>query len=220
MSEMSYVAFFDLDHTILKINSGEALLRRAYKNGLLSYSRLIKAYWLAVLYKFKLIDSSSIIEILGGWLAQSSVNEIEVLSDEIVENDLIPAIHTEIIDEIKIHREQGANLVILSSALTSICSRVARHLEMHSVICSELEVVNQQFTGKPVGRFCLKEEKLERMNQYLLNNNYARNDCYYYADSIDDLPVLKSVGHPICVNPDKKLKKIAHEQNWIIRIWN
>jgi HAD superfamily hydrolase (TIGR01490 family) len=115
------------------------------------------------------------------------------------------------------HRENGANLVILSSALTAICSPVAKHLEMHSVICSELEIENQHFTGKPMGKFCLKDEKLLRMNQYLLANNYTNEDSYYYGDSIDDLPVLSSVGHPVCVNPDSRLKKIAIERNWAIQ---
>ena len=217
---MRYVAFFDLDNTILKINSGEALLRRAYKNGLLSIRKLIHAYYLAILYRLKLIDPSAIIEKLNGWLAKSPVNEIETLCTEIVEKDLIPAIRPEIINEIKMHKEQGADLVILSSAIASICFRLAKHLEMHSVICSELEIVNQQYTGRPIGRFCFRDEKLHRMNQYLHTHNYAREDSYYYADSIDDLPVLQAVGHPVCVNPDKSLEKIARVNHWIIQPWN
>jgi HAD superfamily hydrolase (TIGR01490 family) len=217
---MRYVAFFDLDNTILKIKSGEALLRKAYKNGFLSNWKLINAYYLATLYKINLIDSSIIIDKLSGLLAKSPVNEIETLCNEIVEKDLIPAIRSKIIHEIKMHKEQGADLVMLSSAIASICFPMASHLEMHSVICSELEVVNQQYTGRPIGKFCFKEEKLDRMNRYLHFNNYAREDSYYYADSIDDLPVLQSVGHPVCVNPDKSLKKIAREHNWIIHTWD
>jgi putative phosphoserine phosphatase/1-acylglycerol-3-phosphate O-acyltransferase len=214
---MTYVAFFDLDHTILKINSGEALLRRAYKNGQLSTWKLIHAYYLAISHKLKLIDSSAIIKTLGTWLAKASVDDIEKLCNEIAEKDLIPAIRPEIINEIRMHRDKGANLVILSSALTTICSPVAKHLEMHSVICSELEVLNFRYTGQSIGKFCLKDEKLHRMNQYLLSNNYSSKDCYYYGDSIDDLPVLSSVGYPVCVNPDSRLKKIALERNWSIQ---
>jgi hypothetical protein len=59
---MRYIAFFDVDNTILKINSGEAFLRRAYKNGLLSTWKLIKAYYLAILYRLKIIHPSTIIE--------------------------------------------------------------------------------------------------------------------------------------------------------------
>jgi HAD superfamily hydrolase (TIGR01490 family) len=216
---MSYAAFFDLDNTILKINSGEALLRRAYQNGSLSTWKLMNAYYLAILYKLNLIDPSTIIEKLSSWLAKSAVNDIESLCLEMVEKDLIPAVRPEIMNAIKMHKEQGAKLVILSSAITSICYRLAEHLGMDSVICSELEVVNQQYTGSPVGKFCFRDEKLNRMNQYLHTNNYSLEDAYYYADSIDDLAVLRSVGHPVCVNPDKSLERIARERQWAIYTW-
>ncbi len=217
---MRYTAFFDLDNTILKTNSGEALIRRAYQNRLLSIWRLIYVFCLVILYKLKLVDPSTIIEKIGSWLAKSSVNQIEILCNEIVTKDLIPAIRPEIISEIKIHREKGANLVILSSAIASICFPLAKYLEMHSVICSELEVVNQQYTGRPIKKFCFRDEKLNRLNQFLHNNNFTFEDSYYYADSIDDLPVLQKVGHPVCVSPDKSLEKIARKNNWIIYLWD
>lgn len=217
---MSYVAFFDLDNTILKINSGEALLHRAYKNGLLSTWRLINAYRMAILYKFHLTDPLKIIEKLNKWLANASINEIETLCAEIVEKDLIPAIHPEIITEIRKHKEQGAHLVILSSAINSICFRIAQHLEMHSVISSELEVLNQHYTGRPKGRFCFRNEKLNRINQYLQTTNFTLEDSWYFADSIDDLTVLQAVGHAICINPDARLEKIACKNNWVIHKWD
>jgi len=217
---MRYAAFFDLDNTILKINSGESFLRRAYKNGFLSNRRLIHAYCLGILYKFKVIDPLAIIEKLNGWLAKAPVNDIETLCNEIVEKDLIPAIHPEMIPEIKKHKEKGAIVVILSSVIAPVCLRLAEYLEMDSVICSEMEVINQRYTGRPIGKFCFRDEKLSRMNQYLHNNNYAHEESYYYADSIDDLPVLQSVGHPVCVNPDKNLEKIAREKNWVILAWD
>lgn len=216
---MRYVAFFDLDNTILNINSGEALLRRAYKNGILSTRKLINTYYLSILYKVNLIDSLEIIEKLAAWLAESAVNDIESLSNEIVEKDLIPAIRSQIITEMQIHKEQGAQLVILSSALASICFPLAKHLGMNAVICSELEIVNQHYTGRTKAGFCIKNEKLNRMNQYLLANRYSQEDSFYYADSIDDLPVLDSVGHAVCVNPDKRLEKIARECGWVIHKW-
>jgi len=217
---MRYVAFFDLDNTILKINSGESFLRRAYKNGFLSNRKLIHAYCLGLLYKFKVIDPLAIIEKLNGWLAKAPVNDIENLCHEIVEKDLIPAIHPEMIPEIKRHKEKGAVVVILSSVIAPVCLRLSEYLGMDSVLCSEMEVINQRYTGRPIGRFCFRDEKLNRMNQYLHIHNYAHEESYYYADSIDDLPVLQSVGHPVCVNPDKNLEKIAREQDWVIHIWD
>ena len=91
---------------------------------------------------------------------------------------------------------------------------------MHTVICSEPELVNQHYSGRPETGFCFRDEKLNRMNQYLQLNHFTLHDAWYYADSIDDLPVLQSVGHAICVNPDKQLEKIARKQNWVIHTWD
>ena len=216
---MKYAAFFDLDHTILKINSGEALIRGANRLGLLSTGKLIKAYFLAILYKRSLMDPLKVIEKLSSWLTESPVNEVDTLCEEIVEKDLVPAIRPQMIDEIRKHKKLGAHLVILSSAIAPVCFRLAKHLEMDAVTCTELEVDKQQFTGRAKLGFCFRDEKLNRLNQYLQTNNFTREDSFYYADSIDDLPVLQSVGHAVCVNPGKRLKKKAREQNWIIKSW-
>jgi HAD superfamily hydrolase (TIGR01490 family) len=216
---MSYAAFFDLDHTILKINSGEALLRRAYKKGLLSTWKLINAYCLATGYKVHLADPLKIIEKISGWLAGATINDIENLCSEIVEKDLIPAIRQEIVSEIRMHKAEGAHLVILSSAIASICQPIAKHLEMHAVICSELEVDGQHYTGRTNAGFCFKDEKLNRMNQYLKANNLTAEDSWYYADSTDDIPVWQAVGHAVCINPDRRLEKIARENKWVIHKW-
>lgn len=216
---MGYIAFFDLDHTIVRVNSGEALLRQAHKKRILSTSKLFNALFLALLYKLKIIDPATIIEKLGGWLTGYPVESIEKLCGEIVEKDLIPAIRPEIICEIKKHKQQGAELVILSSAIASICNPLAKYLEMGTVISSELEVVDQKYTGHPLGKFCFREEKLNRISSYFESKNYKFEDAFYYADSIDDLPVLQSVGHPVCINPDRRLRKIAQKRNWVIYNW-
>jgi HAD superfamily hydrolase (TIGR01490 family) len=213
---MSYVAFFDLDHTILKINSGEALLRRAYKNRLLSTGKLIRVYCLFVFYKAHLTDPLTIIEKISGWLTESTVDEIEMLCNEIVVKDLIPAIRPEIITRIKRHKAEGARVVILSSAITSICTPLAIYLGMDLVIGSELEIINRKYTGRTVNGFCFRDEKLNRMKQYLQANNLTLQNSWYYGDSTDDLPVLKSVGHAVCVAPGRKLKKIARENRWMV----
>ncbi len=211
---MKYAAFFDLDHTLISINSGEALLHRAYRNGVLSTRNLIHAYILALLYKAHILDPLTLIERFGGWLAQSKVSDIENLCRELVEKELTPALRPQMIREIKFHREQGAEVVMLSSAIYPVANLLSAYLEMHAVICSELEVLDQRYTGRPVGRFCFREEKLIRMKQYLQRNQYTLENSYYYADSMDDLPVLQSVGHPVCVHPDRGLKKTARDHHW------
>ena len=54
---------------------------------------------------------------------------------------------------------------------------------------------------------------------YCDKNIYSASDAWYYGDSISDLTALKAVGNPVCVNPDKKLKKEALKRVWKILTW-
>ncbi len=95
-----------------------------------------------------------------------------------------------------------SKVVILSSALDLICNEMSLRLGMDDIICSTLESEDGYLTGKPCGRFCYGEEKLIRLMAYCRNNTMNPSDSWYYSDSISDLPVLSSVGNPVCVNPD------------------
>jgi phosphoserine phosphatase len=90
---------------------------------------------------------------------------------------------------------------------------------MDGVICTELEVRKGLLTGKPVGKYCFRDEKLLRLKEYCEERNYPLGNVAYYADSIDDLPALEVVGHPVCIAPDKKLTKIAQQRGWQIHDW-
>jgi len=91
---------------------------------------------------------------------------------------------------------------------------------MDDIICSDIEVKNGYLTGRPRGRLCFGEEKKSRLREYCEKNNTKTSDAWYYGDSISDLPALSSVGNPLCVNPDKKLKKAAHKRGWKTLRWH
>jgi phosphoserine phosphatase len=90
---------------------------------------------------------------------------------------------------------------------------------MDDVICTELEFIDGRFTGNLKGSYCHGREKLSRARRYCLDQDVSMKDSYYYADSINDLPVLEEVGIPVCVTPDKKLELIAMKRGWRISRW-
>ncbi len=74
-----YVAFFDLDKTILSVNSGSALVREAYRRGVMNTSDLLNAIYLSWLYKFHLRDTSLIVSGMGRWLKGATPDEVNAL---------------------------------------------------------------------------------------------------------------------------------------------
>lgn len=216
MDNNSYIAFFDLDRTITRVVSGRALAWGAYYKGLMNRTDMVKALFLSLSYKMKLMDPVKVIGKMITWVKGLPVKTLDNLCAEVFRDVMLPSVYSEMVQEIEMHRKNRARTVILSSALSQICRDVASHLSMNDYICTEMEVDNGYLTGRTLGALCYGEEKKKRLIMYCEKNNTLPADSWYYADSISDLPVLEAVGHPVCVNPDRELMKRAKAGNWKI----
>jgi len=99
---------------------------------------------------------------MAGWVRDVPEKIFNELSAEISRNVLIPAIYPEAVREIKMHKENGAGTVILSSTPASVGREMAKALDMDDIVCSELEVNNGLLTGRSIGPLCFGEEKAVR----------------------------------------------------------
>ncbi|HUX56388.1 MAG TPA: HAD family phosphatase [Bacteroidales bacterium] len=215
----NYIAFFDLDHTIISINSGKAFVKNAYKYGFMTGLHIITGLWLSILYKLNIKDPAKIIYTMVSWLKGVPEEQVKKLSSDVFRNYLLESIHPEILNEISYHKKNGARVVILSSSIQPLCLKVAEHLGIDDVICSDLEVNYGVYTGNTKGPICFGKEKIVRLKEYCNKNNINPIYSWYYGDDISDLLVLSSVGNPVCVNPDKKLRKAAYKKGWKILQW-
>ncbi len=216
MEIKKYAAFFDLDNTLLSINSGPVLVREAYKAGLMRASDLLNAIYLSWLYKFHLRDTALIVNGMGKWLEGVSVDKMNVLSEHVVNKYLVDAIRPAISSEIIFHKENNAEIVILSSVMIQIGRPLGVRIGADNILCTVMEVENGTFTGFAENKFCIDDEKRIRLKEYCEARNYDLSDAFYYGDSISDLPALEVVGNPVCVKPDKKLSGIARKNGWRI----
>lgn len=214
-----YYAFFDLDHTITASVSGKELVLAANKKGFMSRFDLIHALSLSMGYRMKLIKPATAIARMGKWVEGLPAAILEDLSSEIFSQVLVPSIYPQVSEELTFHRERNAGIVILSSTINPLCRMMARHLGIDDTLCSDMEDSEGILTGHTIGDFCFGEEKAIRLKSYCEKNNSSPEDAWYYGDSMDDLPVLKIVGNPVCINPEKKLSKIAVKNGWKIYFW-
>ena len=219
ISGKSYVAFFDLDHTIIKKISGKALASGAYKKGVMTGSDLLRALFIYLPYKLRIREPMNVIEDMVGWVRGVPESVFDDLCSDVVRDILLPSVFMEAKNEIEIHKKKMAKVVILSSSVSAVCREISNTLEMDDIICSDLEVKDGQFTGRPLGQLCYGQEKVTRLTEYCQINNLDTAGSWYYGDSFSDLHVLSSVGHPVCVNPDNKLKKVAIRSGWKIVRW-
>jgi HAD superfamily hydrolase (TIGR01490 family) len=216
---ISYFAFFDLDRTLIGMISGRELVKGAYRTGLMTRSGLLKAIYLSLVFRFRIKDPLKIIDHMVIWVRDIPEKKVNDLCSDLFRQVLISSIRTEGRTEIEFHKRNNAKTVILSSAISCICRDVAVNLGIDDIICSDLEVEDGTFTGLPKGKICYGNEKAVRLQMYCEKNNSTPREAWYYGDSVSDLPVLSLVGHPVCVNPDRKLKKIAEKEGWEIKYW-
>jgi HAD superfamily hydrolase (TIGR01490 family) len=213
---MNYVAFYDLDGTIIKGNSGKVLIKHAYRTGLISKQYVLWGFYLSILYKLKLKDPVIIISTITKWLKGKDISAINDLTARIFTMYLIKLIRPEVVESISFHKGKGAKIVMLSSSIDPVCRRVADYLKMDDIICTLLETNNGILTGQPDGSFCFNEEKTERLFSYCEINNTSPDLAWYYGDSIADLHTLGVVGNPVCVYPDRRLGREAKKRGWKI----
>lgn len=216
----NYIAFFDLDGTITRAISGKELVRSAFRKGLMTRTNFAYAIYLSIAFKLRVKDPLKIVNDMVRWVKGISEKTMNDLCSEVFREVLLPSVYAEARSEIKAHKEKNSKVVILSSSLAQICQQVAKNMEMDDIICSDLEVINGYLTGRARGSLCFGGEKLIRLKEYCKKNNINSEDAWYYGDSISDLPALSSVGNPVCVNPDKKLKKAALKRGWKILSWD
>jgi HAD superfamily hydrolase (TIGR01490 family) len=213
-----YIAFFDLDHTILNTSSGRVMFRESYRHGIIGRKELFKAFLFTVLYRLGIMSEESIIRRWVGWYRGTSIETFAPIASDWVKQ-LHSVIRNDARTEVQLHRDNGGRTVILSASTPFFCEQVKNTLGMDDIICTELEYVDGRLTGKLKGSYCHGREKLSRARGYCLTQGVSMKDSYYYADSINDLPVLEEVGIPICVTPDKKLERIAMKRGWRISRW-
>ena len=214
-----YVAFFDLDLTLISGVSGKILMKEAYKNGIMSSNHIFQGIVFSFLHKFNLMNPDRIMEKMVSNMKGISESTIKKLINKIFDNQFKSSIREKSVEEIKQHKNNHGKTVILSASMPYICEPLKEILKMDDVICSSLEVENGKFTGKPKGNFCYGEEKYLRAIKYCEEHNFSFMDAYFYSDSISDLPLLQVVGNPMCVCPDDSLRKIANKCGWTICDW-
>jgi HAD superfamily hydrolase (TIGR01490 family) len=215
-----YVAFFDLDGTILNTNSGKILAHYAHKTGILPSRHLINGMFLSALYKMGLMQPEKIIYRITDWFSDIEETTLVGITKQIYDQFLKDAIRKDMFTEINYHKHNNGRTAILSAAISYICKPIQECLDIDDMICTQLEVKDGLLTGNPEGKYCFGQEKLQQAILFCQKHGFSLEKAYFYADSKEDLPLLEKVGYPNCVTPDSKLTRIAQKKGWNICHWH
>lgn len=213
-----YVAYYDLDHTILQGNSATYLVEEARKRGVMSRQQYRHAVYLSILYKLKIGDPVRMITKMLGWLEGLSEKLVYQLCREVFTEQLIHTIRPEIRSSMEHHRKKSGAVVLLSSATLPVCEPVSEHLDLDELICTQLLSENGILTGKTSGKLVYGKEKKHRLIRHCQEHGFDPGEAYYYGDSHTDTDVMMAVGFPVAVSPDRILLRTALTHKWPILV--
>jgi len=148
-------------------------------------------------------------------LTQHPVNQLLSWRSSYIEDIIKPMIHAGKPELIEPHRKNGDTLVIITATNDFLTQPIAELLRIPHLIATQVEVKNGIYTGKVTGIPCFKKGKIERLNEWLIDQPKFEQS-YFYSDSINDQPLLEWVDHPIAVTPDERLRQHAQRLKWPI----
>jgi phosphoserine phosphatase len=115
------------------------------------------------------------------------------------------------------HQDAGRRAYIVTAASQELADILAAVMAFDGAIGSQIsEVVNGVYTGRPAGLFVYRAGKAKAIQEMAAREGIDLTQSYAYSDSESDLPMLQAVGHPVAVNPDAKLGRIARQEGWDI----
>ena len=216
----SSAAFFDLDRTLISGASALPFGIEAWRQGLASGADLGR--WAIAAISFKLTgDKGESTDAKGDLLSGmggSSVRALESVGAAVMPK-LVARVRPEARKLLKMHHEAARDTWIVSASPHEIVEPLARSLGMTGAIGTRMKVVAGHYTGELDGPFVYGVGKVEALEKLSSDLGYDLERSYAYSDSVSDLPMLKMVGHPVAVNPDSELERVAHERGWPVVIF-
>lgn len=211
-------AFFDLDHTLIRRASVLALAGTFRERGVVSRWDMVKAVIWQLMFTMRGADDETLRRAAEGgmrYLKGYSVEELRELVGGAMETVLRPLVYEEPIHLVQQHRANGDCIYIVSASLQEIVDLIAEDLGFDGAVGSKGEIVDGRYTGRAL-RGAHGTAKAAAVRQIAEEHDIDLSLSTAYSDSHTDCPLFECVGHPVAVNPDRRLRRIARRRGWPI----
>jgi HAD superfamily hydrolase (TIGR01490 family) len=213
----SSAAFFDLDRTLMEGSSAFQFGRAAYRNGLLSRRQLVADAVANLRFRLRGATDEDTVALrnrISKSLAGVRVRDLERLGADVLAG-ILPRVYRPVLAIAHDHQDAGRRVYIVTAAAGELAEMLARVLALDGGIGSQFSgVVDGVFTGEPEGLFIYRTGKAQAIEELAMREGIDLAASYAYSDSASDLPMLRAVGHPVVVNPDAELARVAREEGW------
>ena len=218
--EVTRAAFFDLDKTLIPGSSLFLLARGAYERDMFRVRDLLRFGWGQFMFRLRGEDPRGMQmsrESTLSFVTGRSQAELMEWGRQIAAERIIPLVYQDIAEVVRSHQDRGDATFLVTAAPIELAQTIASELGMTGAIATVSEVDEEGFyTGRLVGSVMHGPAKAEAVAKLARERGLRLQECAAYSDSINDLPLLESVGFPHAVNPEHELRRIAQARGWPI----
>jgi HAD superfamily hydrolase (TIGR01490 family) len=214
------LALFDLDNTLLNGDSdfewSQFLIRIGVLDGELFAAQNLKFY---EQYQAGTLDIFEFLDFQLKPLSRHPRSTLDTWHEQFMRDSVMPMVTAPSRALVAKHLAAGDVCVIITATNSFVTAPIAREFGIEHLIATEPEHNGGEFTGRVAGVPSFKEGKITRLNQWLSARGWALDsfqDTTFYSDSLNDLPLLKIVQHPVAANPDDTLRAHAEKFGWPI----
>jgi len=214
------LTLFDLDHTLLPIDSdyswGEFTQQIGWTDPV-EFKRRNDAFYAH--YLAGTLDVHDYVRFAVEALRLRGRAAYEQAHERFMREWIQPALHPQALALVQGHQQQGDTVAIVTATNELVTRPIAAAFGVPELIAVELERdAGGWITGEIAGVPSMREGKVVRVTKWLAGRglDWLDVETTFYSDSMNDLPLLERVDHPIATNPDARLRTLALERGWRI----
>lgn len=221
MTQPTRLVLFDLDHTLLPLDSDYQwadFLARSGRAGDPAEA-IRRNEELMERYNAGELTAEQSAEFMLGLLTRASMPELAQWHEQFMAEVIRPAIRDNAVRLVQEHMTGGDLCAIVTATNDFVTAPIARAFGIPHLIATVAEIHNGRYTGRIQGVPSFQAGKITRVDQWLAGMGLTRDafdETWFYSDSPNDLPLLEVVSHPIATNPSDRLRAIAEERGWRI----
>lgn len=202
-------AFFDMDKTLIEVNSARLWVEHMWREGELRKRDLLRSAAGLLGYRLAIVDMQKLARDAVARLEGEHEEQMRARVEQWYDTEIRTTVRERMREIVEEHRAKGHRLVLLTASSPYVAEPLARDLDLHDVISSQFEVRDGKFTGQIVEPLCYGDGKVHLSEAWAQQRSVDLDASWFYTDSYTDVPMLERVGYPVVVDPDPRLERWA-----------
>ena len=215
------IALFDLDHTLLPLDSDYQWAEFLAHTGRAGDRDAALARNVELMHRYNAGDltAAESAEFMLGLLARNRPADLAAWHEDYMRDVIRPAIRPAAQALVERHLAAGDLVAIVTATNTFVTAPIARAFGVQYLLGTDAEFVNGRYTGRIHGTPCFREGKVTRVADWLGSQGRSLADydeSWFYSDSMNDVPLLEAVTHPVATNPSPALRALSLARGWAV----